>query len=57
MMAYRIEYEPGVLRSLQRLARQTQSRIVKRLETLKQNPRPRGSIRLKGENAYRNSHR
>ena len=52
-MAYRLEYELGVLRSLQRLPRQLQQRILARLEALRDNPRPPGSIKLTGENAYR----
>jgi mRNA interferase RelE/StbE len=51
-MAYRLEYEPGVLRSLGRLAKHVQRRILARLETLRDNPRPPGSIKLTGENAY-----
>lgn len=52
-MAYRLEYEPGVARSLKRLPRNIQERILRRLEALKENPRPPGSIKLSGENAYR----
>jgi mRNA interferase RelE/StbE len=52
-MAYRLEYEPGVLRSLERLPKHVQRRILARLETLRDNPRPPGSIKLTGENAYR----
>jgi mRNA interferase RelE/StbE len=52
-MAYRLEYEPGVLRTLRRLPREVQKRIVAKLDTLKDNPRPPGSIKLTGEDAYR----
>jgi mRNA interferase RelE/StbE len=52
-MAYRLEYQPGVLRSLERFPRQVQKRIVERLESLRDNPRPPGSVKLAGEDAYR----
>jgi mRNA-degrading endonuclease RelE of RelBE toxin-antitoxin system len=50
-MAYRLEYQPGVLRSLEKLPRKTQLRILERIESLKSNPRPPGSMKLIGENA------
>jgi len=52
-MAYRIDYDTGVLRSIQRFPKDIQRRIVSRIGMLSDNPRPPGSIKLKGEEAYR----
>jgi mRNA interferase RelE/StbE len=52
-MAYRIDYGIGVLRSIERFPKTIQRRIVTRIGMLSSNPRPAGSIKLKGEEAYR----
>lgn len=52
-MSYRIDYLPGILRSIQRFPKQVQRRIVERIGALGENPRAPGSIKLTGENAYR----
>jgi mRNA interferase RelE/StbE len=52
-MKYRIDYDTGVLRSLQRFPRDIQRRVLVRLELLENDPRPPGSIKLAGRDAYR----
>jgi mRNA interferase RelE/StbE len=52
-MTYRIDYEPGVLRSIERFPKHIQRRVVDRIGMLGTNPRPAGSIKLTGEDAYR----
>ena len=48
-MAYSIFLAPPAERQLKALAEPTQKRIVKRLRTLKKNPRPQGVKKLAGE--------
>jgi len=52
-MDYRIEYDAGVLKSLRRFPRNSQQRILRRIEMLAVDPRPPGSVKLTGEEAYR----
>jgi mRNA interferase RelE/StbE len=53
-MAYSILFAPPAERQLKALAEPIQKRIVKRLRTLKENPRPQGVKKLAGEeNLYR----
>lgn len=48
-MAYSILLAPPAERQLKALAEPAQKRIVKRLRTLKDNPRPQGVKKLAGE--------
>ncbi len=52
-MSYQIEYDGGVLKSLNRTPQHVQSRIIARIGALSSNPRPPGSIKLSGQDAYR----
>lgn len=53
-MAYSILLAPPAERQLKALTEPVQKRIVKRLRTLKENPRPHGVKKLAGEeNLYR----
>jgi mRNA interferase RelE/StbE len=52
-MDYRIEYDAGVLKSLRRFPRSIQQRVLRRIEMLAADPRPPGSVKLTGEEAYR----
>lgn len=52
-MSYRLDYSPVAQRSIERLQRSMQTRILARLESLSQNPRPPGSVKLSGQDAYR----
>ena len=52
-MPYRLEYALGVLKSMRRLPRDVQRRIVARLETLQSDPRPPGSVKLTDSESYR----
>jgi mRNA interferase RelE/StbE len=46
---YRIQIAPSALRQLRKLPQSTQDRIVRRVEGLAGDPRPRGSVKLQGE--------
>jgi len=48
-MAYSILLAPPAERQLKALAEQVQRRIVRRLKSLRQNPRPQGVKKLAGE--------
>lgn len=50
-MAYSVLLAPSAERQLKALAEATQKRIVKRLKTLQQSPRPQGVKKLSGEDA------
>jgi len=53
-MGYQIIVPRPVQRQLDSLPQEVRSRILKRLAGLKDNPRPRGCVKLKGyENEYR----
>jgi mRNA interferase RelE/StbE len=52
-MSYRLDYYPAATRAIEKLPRQLQRRILDRLESLKENPRPPRSIKLTGQDAYR----
>jgi mRNA interferase RelE/StbE len=52
-MSYTLIYSSIAERSIERLPRNIQSRILKRAEALAANPRPPGAIKLTGEDAYR----
>lgn len=48
-MAYSILFAPPAERQLRALAESVQKRIVKRLKSLRENPRPQGVKKLAGE--------
>jgi mRNA interferase RelE/StbE len=50
---YRIEYDPAALRSLEKLSRDLQRRITSKIESLGNNPRPPGAIKMSGQDVYR----
>ncbi len=52
-MTYRIEYAPGAARALRNLERNTQRRVMAKIETLQDNPRPPSAVKLSGHEAYR----
>jgi mRNA interferase RelE/StbE len=52
-MNYRLEYESGVLRSIERLPRKLQRRIIDKIGSLATDPRPHGCIKLTDQDAYR----
>lgn len=52
-MSYRLDYTPIAERSIERLDRQLQKRILQRIESLSRNPRPPGSVKLAGQDVYR----
>ncbi len=52
-MGYQIDYTSNARRSIERLERATQKRILARVETLSTNPRPPGAVKLSGQEAYR----
>lgn len=48
-MTYRVELAPRARRDLKSLPHQVQSRLKPYIDTLGQNPRPRGNVKLAGE--------
>jgi mRNA interferase RelE/StbE len=53
-VAYRIEFKPSAVRQFSRLPESIQTRLARRVESLAQNPRPRGVKKLSGgDNLYR----
>lgn len=48
-MAYSIFFKPAAQRQLRKLSRQAQSRLLKRIEQLAEDPYPQGAKKLKGE--------
>ena len=52
-MPYHIDYLPTARKAIEKLPRQIQRRVLERIGTLASNPRPTGSVKLKGEPAYR----
>lgn len=53
MSRYEIEFEAEALRGLARIPRHDQTRVLARIDTLAEDPRPAGSTKLKGQDAYR----
>ena len=47
-MAYQVIIKPAAHRDIKKLARPDQIRIIKRLESLSENPRPSGTKKLRG---------
>ena len=53
-MAYRIEFKPSAAKAFSQLPKNIQKRIAAKVNTLADNPRPRGVEKLEGrENRYR----
>lgn len=52
-MQYRLDYTSAARKEIERLDRSMQQRILSRIATLADDPRPRGSVKLAGEDAYR----
>jgi len=50
---YQIQYAPKAARAIEGLSRDVQRRIVSRIELLAKNPRPHGTLKLAGQDAYR----
>lgn len=48
-MTYRVELTPRARRDLRRLPHQVRSRLQPHVDALGQNPRPRGNVKLAGE--------
>ena len=46
VVAYEVEVEPGVLRSLRGIAEVDRARIGKKLDSLAENPRPHGAEKM-----------
>ena len=52
-MAYRIEFKPSAAKEFSQLPKNIQKRIAAKVNTLADNPRPRGVEKLEGrENRY-----
>jgi len=47
-MAYFIKYRPAALRQLEKLDTQAKARLKPKINTLSENPRPHGYIKLQG---------
>jgi mRNA interferase RelE/StbE len=52
-MPYRLDYLPAATKSIEKLPGDVQRRVLDRLEALTVNPRPSGSLKLTGQEAYR----
>jgi mRNA interferase RelE/StbE len=52
-MRYALEYVNAASRAVEKLPSRLQHRILDRLQTLTTNPRPPGSLKLTGQDAYR----
>jgi mRNA interferase RelE/StbE len=51
--SYNIEFRPSAAKSLRELDRQTRTRVGEAIDALAEEPRPRGSKKIRGETAYR----
>lgn len=52
-MAYHVTLAPVADKAVERLPKALRSRIAQRLESLSSNPRPAGSVKLAGRDAFR----
>ena len=53
-MLYKVQLAPAAERQIKKLERAVQKRIIERLESLEQNPRPHGILKLEGsDNTFR----
>ena len=51
-MSYRIEFRPGALRELRRIAKPFQGRLLTAISALADTPRPPGCVRLQGPEGF-----
>lgn len=51
-MKYKIEFKPSALKAFKKLNRQTQKRIIKKIDLLENDPMPLGIVKLKGSNNF-----
>ena len=51
-MAYTVEFAPAADRQFAKLAKQIQTRIFAAIEALRENPRPRGCMKMSGPQGY-----
>ena len=52
-MPYKIEYADAASKAIRKLPTDIQRRIIARIESLADNPRPSSAIKLSGHDAYR----
>lgn len=53
MANYRLEIKKSVLKDLRPIPKHDVKRILERIDALRENPRPRGSEKLTGQERYR----
>ena len=53
MGSYRVHLKQSAAKEIQALPRKDRARIIKRIRTLSEDPRPAGSTKLSGREAYR----
>lgn len=53
MECYNVEFASRVRKDFRKIPQQDADRILARIKALEEDPRPRGSKRLKGEDLYR----
>ncbi len=53
MAKYRIEIKKSAVKELETIPSKNLSRITDKIQSLADNPRPRGSVKLSGEEKYR----
>lgn len=52
-MTYEVIFHPGALREFDKLPKAVQSRLAEAIDSLAAEPRPRGTVKLTGADAYR----
>lgn len=53
MEKYKVLVLPSVEKDLDRFSKKVRIKIIKKMNSLAENPRPHGSIKLTGKNTYR----
>ncbi len=56
MASYKLTFKKSVAKDLRPIPKRDLTRILKRIETLTQNPRPEGCEKLSGQERYRVRH-
>lgn len=51
-MSYSLEFRPAALRELKRLPRSVSDQLLLIFEKLKENPRPPGCLKMKGDSGF-----
>jgi len=51
-MSYSLEFRPSALKALRKLPRHISDQLHETFEKLKQNPRPPGSLKMKGTDGF-----